>query len=78
VGTIILIVFAVALYAAMLSTVSFSAGGGEAGMGEALASFFFTVALWIVLALLVGAAAIMGEMPRRIVVITRCWCRSPA
>jgi hypothetical protein len=70
VGTIILIVLAAVLYVAMLSTVSFSAGGGDAAMGEAIASFFFTVALWIVLALLVGAAAIMGDVPRRIVVIS--------
>lgn len=69
-GTIILMVLASLLYVAMLSTVSFSAGGGDAAMGEAIASFLFTVALWIVLALLVGAAAIMGEMPRRIVVIS--------
>lgn len=69
-GTILLMVLASVLYVAMLTTVSFSAGGGEAGMGEALVSFFFTVALWIVLALLAGAAAIMGEVPRRIVVIS--------
>lgn len=59
-----------ALYVAMLSTVSFSAGGGDAAMGEAIASFMFTVALWIVLALLVGVAAVMREMPRRIIVIS--------
>jgi hypothetical protein len=70
VGTIILIVLASALYVAMLSTVSFSAGGGDAAMGAAIASFMFTVALWLVLALLIAAAAIMGEMPRRIVVIS--------
>jgi hypothetical protein len=69
VGTIILIVLASVLYVAMLSTVSFSAGGGDAAMGEAIASFMVTVALWIVLALLITVAAIMGEMPRRIVVI---------
>jgi len=63
-------VLASALYVAMLTTVSFSAGGGEAAMGQAIASFMFTVALWFVLALLVAAAAIMGEMPRRIVVIS--------
>ena len=63
-------VLASALYVAMLSTVSFSAGGGDAAMGDAIASFLFTVALWIVLALLVGAAVIMGEMPRRIAVIS--------
>jgi hypothetical protein len=70
VGTIILMVLASLLYVAMLSTVSFSAGGGDAAMGEAIASFFLTVALWIVLALLVAVAAIMGEMPRWIVVIS--------
>jgi hypothetical protein len=70
VGTIVLMVLASLLYVAMLSTVSFSAGGGDASMGEAIASFMFTVALWIVLALLVAVAAIMGEMPRRIVVIS--------
>ena len=69
-GTVLLIVLAAALYVAMLSTVSFSAGGGDAAMGEAIASFMLTVALWIVLALLVGTAAIMGEMPRRIVIIS--------
>ena len=69
-GTIILMVLASVLYVAMLTTVSFSAGGGEAGMGQALVSFFLTVALWIVLALLVGAAAIMGGIPRRIVVVS--------
>jgi hypothetical protein len=70
VGTIILIVLAAALYVAMLSTVSFSAGGGDAAMGKAIASFMLTVALWVVLALLVGTAAVMGEMPRRIVIIS--------
>ena len=69
-GTIILIVLAAVLYVAMLSTVSFSAGGGDAAMGEAIASFMFTVALWIVLALLIAVAAVMGEMPRRIVIIS--------
>ncbi len=63
-------VLAAMLYVAMLSTVSFSAGGGDAAMGEAIASFFLTVALWIVLALLATAAAIMGEIPRRIVAIS--------
>ncbi|MEP6837904.1 MAG: hypothetical protein ABJA75_07615 [Bradyrhizobium sp.] len=70
VGTILLTALAAVLYIAMLSTVSFSAGGGDASMGKALASFFFTVALWIVLALLVAAAAIMGEIPRWIIVVS--------
>lgn len=69
-GTIVLMALAAVLYMAMLSTVSFSAGGGDAAMGQALAGFFFTVALWIVLALLVANAAIMGEIPRGIVVVS--------
>jgi len=63
-------VLAAVFYAAMLSTVSFSAGGGDAAMGAALASFFFTVALWIGLALLVGVVAIMGDVARRIAIIS--------
>jgi hypothetical protein len=63
-------VLASVLYVAMLTTVSFSAGGGDAAMGEAIASFFLTVALWIVLALLVFAVAIMGEIPRWVVVVS--------
>lgn len=63
-------VLAVVLYVTMLSTVSFSSGGGDAAMGNALASFFCTVALWIVLALLVGTAAVMGDVARRIMIIS--------
>jgi hypothetical protein len=62
VGTIVLMVLAAALYVAMLTTVSFSASGGEAGMGQALQSFFLTVALWIVLALLAGAAVVVSAV----------------
>ena len=70
-GTIVLIlVRGGVFYFVMLFTVSFGAGGEDAAMGKAIASFMFTVALWIVLALLVGTAAIMGEMPRRIVIIS--------
>jgi Ca2+/Na+ antiporter len=63
-GTLLLLALAFALYVATLAHVSFSAGGGDASMGEALAAFFFTVALWIDLALLMAAGAVMGEMPR--------------
>jgi hypothetical protein len=57
------------LYVATLSTVSFSAGSGDAVMGDAIASFLFTVALWIVLALLFAVAAVMGAISRPFVVI---------
>lgn len=57
-------------YVAMLSTISFSAGGGDAILGQAIAGFVFAVALWIMLALLITISAVMGEMPRRIVIIS--------
>lgn len=63
-GTILLLVGAGVLYIAMLGTTSFSAGGGDAVFGQAMASLFFTVALWIALALLVVAGVAMGAMPR--------------
>lgn len=65
-----LIVLAAVPYVAMLSTISFSAGGGDAILGQAIAGFVFAVGLWIVLALLITVAAVMGEMPRRIVIIS--------
>jgi len=62
-GTILLLVIAGALYVAMLSTISFSAGGGDAAFGRAMASLFATTGLWIALVLLLIAAGVMGEMP---------------
>ena len=53
------------------STVSFSAGGGDAAMGDSDRELLSDGgALDRDVALLVGAAAIMGEMPRRIAVIS--------
>jgi len=63
-GTILLLAIAVVLYGAMLSTISFSAGGGDAAFGKAMASLFATAGLWIALVLLLIAAGVMGEMPR--------------
>ncbi|MEJ0077326.1 MAG: hypothetical protein WDO17_18185 [Alphaproteobacteria bacterium] len=63
-GTILLLAAAGVLYVAMLGTISFSSGGGEAAFGQALASLFATIGLWIALALLLVAGAMMGEMPR--------------
>src|SRR5213592_3930649 len=60
-GTIVLMVLASALYVTMLTTVSFSAGGGNAIVGQGLESFFFTLALWIALAFLVVAGAVAGQ-----------------
>src|SRR3954453_17170652 len=48
----------------MLGSISFSAGGGDASFGRAIGSLFFTVGLWIALAVLLIAAGLMGEMPR--------------
>jgi hypothetical protein len=64
VGTLILLAVAAVLYVAMLSTITFSTGRGDASFGEALASLFATTGLWIALALLLIVGATMGEMPR--------------
>lgn len=63
-GTALLLVVAGVLYIAMLGTTSFSSGGGDAAFGQAMASLFFTVALWIALAVLVVVGGVMGAMPR--------------
>jgi hypothetical protein len=63
-GTILLLAVVGVLYVAMLSTISFSAGGGDAAFGKALASLFATAGVWIALAVLLIAAGIMGEIPR--------------
>lgn len=64
IGTIVLLVIACGLYFAMLASISFSAGGGDAAFGDAIASFFAVVALWGVLAVLLIAGAVVGQMPR--------------
>src|SRR3954469_21494156 len=48
----------------MLGSISFSTGVGDASFGQAIASLFFTLGLWIALAVLLIAAGVMGEMPR--------------
>jgi len=63
-GTILLLAVAGFLYVAMLGSISFSTGVGDASFGQAIASLFFTVGLWIALAVLLVAANVMGEMPR--------------
>jgi hypothetical protein len=63
-GTVLLLAAVFALYVAMLGTTSFSTGIGDASFGQAMASLFFTVGLWIALILLLVNGALMGEMPR--------------
>jgi hypothetical protein len=63
-GTLLLLAVACGFYVAMLGSISFSTGVGEASFGQAIASLFFTLGLWIALAVLLIAAAMMGEMPR--------------
>jgi hypothetical protein len=63
-GTLLLLAVACGFYVAMLGSISFSTGVGEASFGQAIASLFFTLGLWIALAVLLIAAGIMGEMPR--------------
>jgi hypothetical protein len=62
-GTLALLAAAGALYVAMLANTSFSSGGPGA-MSDALASLFFTIALFVALAVLLAAGGIMGAMPR--------------
>jgi hypothetical protein len=64
VGTIILLAITAVLYVAMLSTITFSTGRGDASFGEALASLFATTGLWIALAVLVIVSGMTGQMPR--------------
>ena len=63
-GTILLLAVACGFYVAMLGSISFSTGVGDASFGQAIASLLFTAALWIALAVLLTAAGMMGEMPR--------------
>ena len=63
-GTILLLAIAGVLYVAMLSTITFSTGRGDASFGEAVASLFATLGLWIALIVLLIAAGMSGEMPR--------------
>ena len=57
-GTILLLAVAGVLYVAMLGTISFSAGGGDAAFGKAMASFLATAGLWIALILLLIAGGV--------------------
>ena len=63
VGILIMLVIAAALYVAMLSTITFSTGPGDASFGQAIASLLATVGLWIALAVLLVIGAMIGEMP---------------
>ena len=51
-GTLLLLAVACGFYVAMLGSISFSAGGGDAAFGQAIASLFFTLGLWIALVFL--------------------------
>jgi len=64
IGAFLLFAVACALYIAMLVKAATPLGGGEAAFSDAIGSFFLTVALWIVLALLLVNAGLMGAMPR--------------
>src|ERR1051325_10898158 len=64
VGMIIVLIAAAVLYVAMLSTITFSTGRGDASFGQAIASFIATVGLLIALAVLLVIGATMGAVPR--------------
>src|ERR1044072_2632241 len=63
VGMIIVLVVAAVLYVAMLSTITFSTGPGDAAFGKAIASLMATAGLWIAIAVLLVIGATLGEMP---------------
>jgi hypothetical protein len=63
-GTILVLAIACVLYVAMLATISFSAGGGDASVGRAIVSLLVTLGTWIALAVLLAVGGIMGDMPR--------------
>ena len=63
-GTILLLAVTCVFYVAMVGSISFSTGVGDASFGQAIASLLFTAALWIALAALLIAAGVMGEIPR--------------
>jgi hypothetical protein len=69
-GTVLLLAAVSALYVSMLGTISFSTGIGDASFGQAIASLFFTLGLWIALVLLLITGAVMGEMPRWVVFVS--------
>jgi hypothetical protein len=64
IGAFLLLAVACGLYIAMLANATTPLGSGEAAFSDAVAGFFLTVALWIVLALLLVNGGLMGEMPR--------------
>jgi len=64
-GVLLLLMLAGAVYVGMLSTISFSVGGGDAAFGQAIASLVLTLGLWIALAILLAVCGAMGEMPKR-------------
>jgi hypothetical protein len=61
-GTLLLCAVVGGFYTAMLAHIRFSAGGGDAVIGEAIAMLMLTVALFIALALLVISVGVMGHM----------------
>jgi hypothetical protein len=69
-GTILLQALACILYVTMLANVRFSAGGGDAVIGEAIAELTFIFFLWVTLALLLIVSAVMGQMPRWVAVLS--------
>ena len=69
IGTYLVLALAFGLYVAMLLNVHVPAGGGEARIGNAYQVLFLTLWLWIVLAVLLIAAGMMGEMPRWVVFV---------
>ena len=64
-GLFALMGLACPLYVVMIvNALTTRAGGGEAAFGDAFEALFVTTGLWILLAIMLIAAGIMGAMPR--------------
>ena len=64
IGSLLLFLLACGFYVTLLATATSHSSGGEAAFGEGIQAFFLTIALWVVLAMLLIAGGVMGEMPR--------------
>jgi len=64
IGLILLSLVAAVLWVLLLGNTTFSAGGGEDSLAQALKMLFIAGGLWIVLAIMLFVGGIMGSMPR--------------
>jgi hypothetical protein len=64
IGLLVLLVVACVPYVLMLMSAATPLSSGDAAMGDAIATLFLTVALWVVLAIMLVVGGVTGAMPR--------------